>query len=196
MVTSTRTKGSCPCTDYKRRKSLCRYFSLQHRCTVYAVLYGKTSHVVLSRTKHPKWILPGPFWTPSPGSVPSCFRLSSLIFPRGKTTKRPVVFIDVRGVKNEHVTQPRNVSLFLMLFVTVLTVLISIKFYFLFGFVVCWYRRHVTIRKGVYSCHILQSTEDATVWASKRHGLVDLPLLSGQTGRLFLMQDYTGWTCV
>lgn len=50
-----------PCTDYKRRKSLCRYFSLQRWCIVDDVLSGKTSHVVLTRTKHLnlRWILLG-----------------------------------------------------------------------------------------------------------------------------------------
>lgn len=51
------TRGSGPCTDYKRRKSLRLYFSLQHWCTVYSVLYRKKIHVVLSRTEHPWWIL-------------------------------------------------------------------------------------------------------------------------------------------
>lgn len=34
-------------------------------------------------------------------ALPSGFRHISLIFPRGKTTERPVVFIDVRRAKNE-----------------------------------------------------------------------------------------------
>ena len=101
MVISTRTKGSCPCTDYKRRKSLCRYFSLQLWCTVYTVLYRKTSHVVLSRTKHPWRILLAILDTFSRLRPLWFLDLSGLFSPEEKTTKRPVVFIDVRGAKNE-----------------------------------------------------------------------------------------------
>lgn len=94
---------------------------------------GKKSHVVLSRTKHLRWILPALLDAFSRLHV-LLFRLNSLIFPRGKTTKRPVVFNDVRGGEKwglthwfKHVTQPWNVSLFFVLFVTIIMVLISVN---------------------------------------------------------------------
>lgn len=68
--------------------------------TVYAVLYRNTSHVVLAG-QNIHLGFSRPFWTPSPGFLPSGFRVNSLIFPRGKTTRHPVVFIDVRRAKNE-----------------------------------------------------------------------------------------------
>lgn len=174
MVISTRTKGSRPCTDSKRRKSLCRYFSLQHWCTVDAVSYGKTSHVVFARTKK---------------SAADCTGFSRLVLsglaplfsPEERQQKRPVVFIDVRGAKKwglahwfKHVTHLWSVSLFLMLFVTILMVLISNNFWFFLLFLFVWHNILVIIGTGVYSCHCL-STEDSKVWASERHGLADCP---------------------
>lgn len=140
MVSSTRTKGSRPCTDSKRRKSLCRYFSLQHWCTVDAVSYGKTSHVVFARTKKSAADCPGFSRLLLSGLAP-------LFSPEERQQKRPVVFIDVRGVKKwglshwfKHVTHLWSVSLFLMLFVTVLMVLISN----IFGFFCCFCLRDTT----------------------------------------------------
>lgn len=133
MVISTRTKGSCPCTDYKRRKSLCQYFSLQH--LVYSICRTVLENISCS-TLAGQNISGGfsqPFWTPSPGSAPSGFRANSLVFPRGWTTEHPVIFTDVRGAKNEDrligLSMLRNLEMCpssSCFFVTVLMVLISI----------------------------------------------------------------------
>lgn len=87
-----------PLYRLQKKKILMSIFFFQ--CTVYAVLYRNTSHVVLAgRNIHRGYSRP--FWTPSPGFLPSGFRVNSLIFPRGKMTRHPVVFIDVRRAKNE-----------------------------------------------------------------------------------------------
>ncbi len=74
----------------------------------------------------------------------SRFRLYSLIFPRGKKTKRLLVFIDVRGAKNEDgligLRMLSNLEMCpsSMIFVTVLMMLISVNFYFSIAFLCCF----------------------------------------------------------
>lgn len=139
-------------------------------CTVYAVLYRNTSHVVLAgRNIHRGFSRP--FWTPSPGFLPSGFRVNSLIFPRGKTTRHPVVFIDVRRAKNEDgLIGPRMLhnlemcpSSSCFLSRSSWCSLALFLYYFAPSFV--GNSIHATMWKWVYSCHFfLQSTEDEMMW--------------------------------
>lgn len=112
-----------------------------------------------------------PSWTPSPGS---CFRLRSLIFPGGKPTgvQWSLLMSEERkwGCSHwfKHVPPLWNVSLLLMLFVTVLTVLISIDFFFYFIWccslllLFVWHNNDVIIRTGVFFMPVVPGWETRT----------------------------------
>lgn len=106
---------------------------------------------------------PGHFGRLLQAPYPLVFRLIRLIFSRVKTTKRPEVFIDVRGEKNEDrltsLSMLRNLemcpssSCFLSRSSWCSSVSSFIFFSNCFALSFVWYNIHITIRKIVYSCH-------------------------------------------